>query len=153
MFKVTTRLTVVMVLAAGAWAGTSPSINRAATLGLSDAQIERDIKARLARSAKLSLDKFTVKVQGGIATLEGKTNVIQHKGAATRMAKTAGAKAVMNNIQISDAARKAAAQRLADGRGKAAGVKPAASSAPSTTSGPSAPLASSTTTARAAVIH
>lgn len=152
MFKIATRMTAVMVLVASAWAGTSPSINRAATLGLSDAQIERDIKARLARSPKLSLDKFTVKVQGGIATLEGKTNVIQHKGAATRMAKTAGAKAVMNNIQISDAARKAAAQRLADGRGKA-GVTAVATSTASAIHGSSAPLAPPTTTARAAVIH
>jgi osmotically-inducible protein OsmY len=111
---------------AGGWAGSSPSVNRAAVSGLSDAQIERDIKARLARSPKISLDKFTVKVQGGIATFEGKTNVIQHKGVATRMAKSAGAKAVVNNIQISDAARKAAADRLAEGRKKAAIVSTAA---------------------------
>src|SRR5438105_1108116 len=110
MFEGTTRLiTVVALLAGSVWAGSSPSVNRAATPGLSDTQIEQDIRARLARSAKLSLDKFTVKVQGGIATFEGKTNVIQHKGAATRMAKSAGARAVVNNIQISDAARKAAA--------------------------------------------
>jgi len=108
--------------AGGAWAGNSPSVNRAATPNLTDAQIERDIKARLARSPKISLDKFTVKVQGGIATFEGKTNVIQHKGVATRMGKAAGAKAIVNNIQISDEARKRAAANLAAGRAKAAGA-------------------------------
>jgi hypothetical protein len=131
MFRVATISTVMLALVAGGagrelWAGNSPSVNRAATPGLSDAQIERDIKARLARSPKISLDKFTVKVQGGIATFEGKTSVIQHKGVATRMAKSAGARAVVNNIQISDEARKQAADRLADGRKKAAVVKPAA---------------------------
>ena len=138
MFKITTRVMAVALLSAGVWAGSAPSVNRAAMPGLSDAQIERDIRARLARSPKLSLDKFTVKVQGGIATFEGKTNVIQHKGGATRMAKTAGAKAVVNNIQISDAARKAAAERLAAGRSKAGGMGVASSG--------SAP-------ARAAVMH
>ena len=145
MFKIATGL-VALVALAGAWAGNSPSVNRAATPGLTDAQIERDIKARLARSPKLSLDKFTVKVQGGIATFEGKTNVIQHKGAATRMAKTAGAKAVVNNIQISDAARKAAADRLAEGRKKAEVVKAVAPAV-----APAAPA--SPTPARAAVVH
>ena len=136
MFQLTTKV-VAAVLAAGsviAWAGSAPSVNRAATLNLSDAQLERDIKARLARSPKISLDKFTVKVQGGIATLEGKTNVIQHKGAATRMAKTAGAKAVVNNIQISDAARKAAADKLSEYRKKAVVVKPTTPAAVSATS-------------------
>ena len=136
MFQVTTKL-IATLLAAGtvaAWAGHSPSVNQAATPNLSDAQIERDIKARLARSPKISLDKFTVKVQGGIATFEGKTNVIQHKGVATRMGKAAGAKAIVNNIQISDAARKVAADRLAEGRKKAALVKPPATASPTVSS-------------------
>ena len=51
-------------------------------------------------------------VQNGVATIEGKTNVVQHKGVATRLAKTGGALAVKNNIQISEAAKeKAAAHR------------------------------------------
>ena len=79
--------------------------------GLSDAQIEQNIKIKLAKS-KIGADKFTVKVQGGVAFWEGKTNVIQHKGAATRMARTAGAIAVVNNIQISDEARMKAAHNL-----------------------------------------
>ena len=117
------RIAGAMIVATAlASAGASPSVNRAAVTGLTDAQIERDIKMRLARSPKISLDKFNVKVQGGIATFDGKTNVIQHKGVATRMAKSAGAKAVINNIQISEEARKKAAQRLADGRAKRAQV-------------------------------
>lgn len=81
----------------------------------SDAEIERDIRARLAKS-KIAEDKFTVHVQGGVATLEGKTGVIQHKGVATRLARNAGAIAVKNQIQISDAAREKAAKNLESGR-------------------------------------
>ncbi len=87
------------------------TVRKSAPRGLSDATIEQMIRAKLAKS-KIGLDKFTVKVQGGVAFWEGKTNVIQHKGAATRMAKTAGAVAVVNNIQISEAARLKAAHNF-----------------------------------------
>ena len=86
--------------------------------GTSDAAIEQEIKARLAKS-KLSADKFTVKVHNGVATWEGKTDVIQHKGAATRMAKSAGARQVINQIQITEAAKQKAAANLEKGRKKA----------------------------------
>lgn len=88
--------------------------------GLSDAQIEQTIRAKFAKSKIASKEHFTVKVQNGVATLEGKTNVIQHKGTATRMAKLGGAVAVQNNIQISDEAKARAAARLARYRGAAA---------------------------------
>lgn len=84
----------------------------------SDAEIEATIRAKFARS-KISVEKFTVHVQGGIATIEGKTNVIQHKGTATRLAKSGGAVAVNNHIQISDAAKQKAAERLDQGRRRA----------------------------------
>jgi hypothetical protein len=42
--------------------------------------------------------------------------VIQHKGVATRLAKTGGAAAVSNHIQISEAAREKAAANLETGR-------------------------------------
>jgi osmotically-inducible protein OsmY len=84
----------------------------------SDAVIESTIKAKLAKS-KVGKDGFKVRVQGGIAYWEGTTNVVQHKGAATRMAKTAGAKAVVNNIQVSDAAKAKAASNLESGRRRA----------------------------------
>lgn len=83
-----------------------------------DAAIENLIKTKLARS-KIGADHFRIRVQGGIAYWDGTTNVIQHKGAATRMAKTAGAKAVVNHIQISDAARAKAAANLENGRRRA----------------------------------
>ncbi len=84
----------------------------------SDAAIESAIKAKLARS-KIGKDKLKVRVQGGIAYWEGNTDVVQHKGAATRMAKTAGAKAVVNKIMISDAARAKASANLENGRRRA----------------------------------
>ena len=85
---------------------------------LSDAQIEAAIRLKMAKS-KIGADKFRFKVQGGVATIEGKTDVIQHKGAATRMAKTAGAVAVNNHIEISEAAKEKAADNLEKGRRRA----------------------------------
>src|SRR5207249_4222995 len=79
---------------------------------LSDADLEKAIKARFAKS-KISTNNFTAHVQGGVATLEGRTDVIQHKGTATRLAKNAGAIAVVNHIQVSDAAKEKAANNLA----------------------------------------
>jgi hypothetical protein len=81
----------------------------------SDAQIEAAIRAKLAKS-KIATDKFTVHVQGGVATFEGRTDVLQHKGVATRMAKSAGAVAVKNNIQVSDDAKAEARGNLEEGR-------------------------------------
>ena len=92
--------------------------------GLSDAQIERNIRERFARS-KMTLtgkEKFTVSVKDGVATLEGKTNVIQHKGVATRIAKLGGAVAVQNHIEISDEARARAAAKLEKYRLSAGGT-------------------------------
>ncbi|HEX4137833.1 MAG TPA: BON domain-containing protein [Bryobacteraceae bacterium] len=82
---------------------------------LPDAQIERNIKAKFGKS-KINAEHFTVSVQNGVATIEGKTSVIQHKGVATRLAKTGGAVAVQNHIQISDAAKAKAAAKLAQYR-------------------------------------
>jgi hypothetical protein len=83
-----------------------------------DSVIEATIRAKFAKS-KINVEKFTVHVQGGVATIEGKTNVIQHKGTATRLAKTGGAIAVNNHIQISDAAKQKAADNLENGRRRA----------------------------------
>jgi hypothetical protein len=75
----------------------------------SDAQIEATIRTKLAKS-KIGKDGFRFQVRRGVVTWEGKTSVIQHKGSATRMARTAGAVQVINNIQISaDAKAKASA--------------------------------------------
>lgn len=86
--------------------------------GPSDAQLEQDIRARFAKS-KISRNHFDVTVSGGIATITGMTDVIQHKGTATRLAKTAGARDVINQIKISEAAREKAARQLSEGRKKA----------------------------------
>jgi hypothetical protein len=84
----------------------------------SDREIEAAIRARFAKS-KIGADGFQVHVQGGVATIEGRTDVIQHKGVATRLAKSAGALAVNNRIQPSEAARQKAEANLAKGRRRA----------------------------------
>ena len=96
-----------------------PAPARAAATGhATDTELELEIRARLARS-KIGADKFQVHVQGGVATFDGKTDVIQHKGAATRMAHSAGVATVHNRIQISDAARARASSNLEKGRRRA----------------------------------
>jgi hypothetical protein len=84
---------------------------------LSDAQLEAAIRTKFAKSK--SANTFTVRVQGGVAHIDGKTDVVQHKAAATRMAKSAGALAVDNKVQVSDAAKKQAASNLEEGRRRA----------------------------------
>ena len=83
-----------------------------------DVNIERAIRAKLAAS-KISRNKFEVHVQGGVATLTGKTDVLQHKGTATRLAKSGGASQVVNRIEVSDAAKEKAASNLESGRRRA----------------------------------
>ncbi len=69
----------------------------------------------------VSKEKFTVSVKDGVALLEGKTNVIQHKGVATRLAKLGGAVAVQNHIEVSEEAKAKSAARLARYRQDKAG--------------------------------
>ena len=78
---------------------------------LSDSQLDATIRAKLAKS-KIGKDGFKFHVQHGVVTWEGATNVMQHKGAATRMARSAGAAQVINNIQVSGAAKAQAASNL-----------------------------------------
>jgi hypothetical protein len=78
---------------------------------VSDAQIDATIRTKLAKS-KIGKDGFKYHVQHGVVTWEGATNVIQHKGSATRMAHAAGAGQVVNNIQISASAKAKAASNL-----------------------------------------
>jgi osmotically-inducible protein OsmY len=81
----------------------------------SDTQIEAMIRSKFAAS-KISRNNFHVSVKGGVATLTGTTDVIQHKGTATRIARNSGARSVDNQIKISDAARQKATQSLARAR-------------------------------------
>jgi BON domain len=85
---------------------------------LKDVDVEKDIRARFAKS-KISAHHFQVHVQGGVATIEGETDVLQHKGTATRLAKNAGATKVVNHIAVSQAAKDKAAKNLASGRRRA----------------------------------
>lgn len=77
----------------------------------SDPEIEATIRAKLAKS-KIGKDGFQIHVKDRVATWTGATTVMQHKGAATRMAKTAGAIQVVNNIKISGDAAPGANGRL-----------------------------------------
>jgi len=119
------------LMAAGAWAAGPQAATvhqRPAAAGaakretarpkLSDAQLEAAIRAKFTKS-KINADNFTVRVQGGVATIDGKTDVVQHKGTATRMCRTAGAVVVNNRVQISDAAKQKAAGNLEVGRRRA----------------------------------
>ncbi len=83
-----------------------------------DAQLEKDIRARFAKS-KISTHHFQVHVQGGVATIEGQTDILQHKGTATRLAKNAGAISVVNKVAVSQAAKDKASKNLASGRRRA----------------------------------
>ena len=84
----------------------------------SDSGLEREILNRFNKS-KISASNFKVRVQGGVATIEGKTDVVQHKGTATRLARLAGAKQVNNRIQVSESGRAKAAKSLPEGRRRA----------------------------------
>jgi hypothetical protein len=97
---------------------TVKAVQAASKPAASDAEIEAAIRARFAKS-KSGIDKFTVRVQGGVATIEGKTDVVQRKAAATRMAKAAGAKQVINKVEVSAAAKEKASKNLAEGRRRA----------------------------------
>ena len=58
-------------------------------------------------------------MQGGVATLTGRTDVLQHKGTATRLARNGGALRVVNRIEVSEAAKEKAASNLDSGRRRA----------------------------------
>ena len=92
--------------------------NTAPATKVSDTDIQSRIQAKLAKS-KIGKNGFKFSTLGGVTTIEGKANVIQHKGAATRIAKSAGARAVVNKIEISEAAKNAAREKLDTGRRRA----------------------------------
>jgi len=117
-----TLVSAAFLLATAAFAGANakpvaPSHVRTggAAAAIPDAALESAIRQRFARS-KAASENFQVRVVGGTATIEGRTDVIQRKGAATRMARAAGARQVINKIVISQAARDKANANLANGR-------------------------------------
>ena len=96
---------------------------------LNDAAVEANIRAKFAKS-KISEEHFRVSVKSGVALIEGKTEIPQRKGVATRLAKNGGAREVVNKIQISEAARKKLADRLQKAREKHTSVKTPSSPKP-----------------------
>ena len=80
-----------------------------------DIELKKAIEERFARSA-IAINRFHVEVKDGVARITGKTDVMQHKGVATRLAKSMGAKAVKNDVEITDAARQRAAEQLLRGK-------------------------------------
>jgi hypothetical protein len=119
----------VWLLAAAGWSAGVPAtpqrpaapksaVKPAIRPATADALTEATIRAKFAKS-KIGAEKFQVHVQGGVATIEGQTDVVQHKGVATRLAKSGGALAVANHIKISDSAREKAAENLETGRRRA----------------------------------
>ncbi len=117
LFLVVPFLAGILALPASA---TTPArtatTQRAATP--TDAQLEAIIHTKLAKS-KIGKDGFRFHVQRGVVTWEGSTSVAQHKGSATRMARTAGAVQVINNIQVTATGKTNAAASL-----KKASVQP-----------------------------
>src|SRR5271154_4769855 len=110
------KLSIVIAMGLAAFAQTTPTSKAAvpkkapAATGTSaqeDKQIEAALHAKLEKS-KIGKDGIKVHVQGGDATWEETPSVLQHKGAAARMAKTAGAKVVVNHVKVSDAAKEKA---------------------------------------------
>jgi osmotically-inducible protein OsmY len=96
-------VTVCFLLACG-WSLFAGPLTMSHSQGkFSDAEIEATIKTKLAKS-KIGKDGFQVHVKDRVATWTGSTAVMQHKGAATRMAKAAGAIQVVNNIKVSEQA-------------------------------------------------
>ncbi len=117
LFLAVPLLVVMLVTPLHATSATRTAASqRAATPN--DAQIEATIRTKLAKS-KIGKDGFHFRVQHGVVTWDGSTTVMQHKGSATRMARTAGAVQVINNIQVSASAKAKAASSL-----KKASVQP-----------------------------
>jgi osmotically-inducible protein OsmY len=114
---------------------------------LNDTAIEANIRAKFAKS-KISEEHFKVSVKSGVALIEGKTDIPQRKGVATRLAKTGGAREVVNKIQVGEAARKKMSDRLAAARDKRA----AKAAVPAGSKSTSKPPAQTSPPAKAATI-
>jgi osmotically-inducible protein OsmY len=65
---------------------------------MSDADIQKCIADKFAKAEKLKSQDFHVTVTDGVATLMGNAANAGSKGAATRIAKSCGAKSVTNKI-------------------------------------------------------
>lgn len=104
-------LTFLAALLAGQSPAAAPAAPPVKTQTLSDAELESAIQRRFEQS-KIGANGFSVRVRNGVAILEGRTGVPQHKGTATRLARLAGARRVDNRIQVSRQARQQASSRV-----------------------------------------
>jgi hypothetical protein len=99
------NLLIIPILAVGlGWEATAATPRATAQTHVqaghvSDSEIDAVIRMKLAKS-KIGKDGFRFHVAHGVVTWEGTTRIGQHKGAATRMARTSGATQVINNIQV-----------------------------------------------------
>jgi hypothetical protein len=110
--------TILLLLGSSFVLSAGPPLTKSHSEGkFSDAEIEATIKAKLSKS-KIGKDGFQVHVRDRVATWTGSTKVMQHKGAATRMAKTAGAIQVLNNIKVSDGVGQPRHVQVKAGEGK-----------------------------------
>ena len=135
-------LVLLILMTTPSFAADSKTASKAPAQGISaqqDKVIEAVIRAKLAKS-KIGKDGFIVRVQGGIAYWEGTTTIPQHKGAATRMAHTAGAPNVINNIKVSQTGTApSAARATSPAAAKPAAPAPASAVAPNTATGAATP--------------
>ncbi len=118
MRQIIRMVTAALLLAAALQPAEAPKKTQPQAPGAprwKDAELRKAIEDRFARSA-IAADKFKVEVTNGVARITGKTDVIQHKGVATRLARSMGAKQVRNEVEVSEAARKRAVEQLARGR-------------------------------------
>jgi BON domain-containing protein len=100
-------LALAAMSAAPAYAASSPGKTTSSGQPrpvIGDAQLESTIRTKLSKS-KIGKDGFRFHVARGVVTWEGTTAIGQHKGAATRMARTSGAAQVINNIRVSGAGK------------------------------------------------
>lgn len=112
------RILLLLLTLFGAFAAAPDGKKKSAPVvaaSVPDAELEKAIRARFAKS-KLASNNLQVIVKSGVATIDGQVSVVQHKGVATRMAKNAGAKQVVNRIKIDEAARQKAASQLTRAR-------------------------------------
>ena len=79
-----------------------------ATAAKSDSEIESCITGKLAAASKLKDQGFSATVSGGVATLTGSANNSGSKGEANKIAKSCGAKKVVNNITVQPRTKPAA---------------------------------------------
>lgn len=112
-------ITLIALLALGASAQemkktseAKPAKTKKAT-PTTDADIQKCIEEKLASAASLKDKKPSVSVSGGVATISGEAKNGGAKGAATKIAKSCGAKEVKNEMTVAASDKKPADKKTA----------------------------------------